>query len=808
MAISAGVPKKDITTGNCSCPDPFFSGPDVSYFGKVCVDGVQYDSACKAAALAGKFESPEKASVTTAVAPKSWQNSECKCDAIVDSKMDPDSMLYDPLFPNSEAVCADGKTFPSECHAKKAGFVKFSESACPDPCSQLNPVCVEGVQFDNICAAIKEGKLLMLQTAEISEDKPPSEKGVEKVHRSLADKHDSTANSAGVAMNTDHAVLKETTTKKGKQSPYPPGFHDELPMFEDPFDILKIGGNPYEVPPLPKSNPFSLDPKIIHQKLRFGGGMNWQLGMCHCKETGPAVCTADGVTYKNKCKALSAGFSKYKIGACDCGADNKNPGNAVCGAGVEYPSECEAVAAGVPKSEIRKGKCICPAAIAGLKVGEFTDVHCDLSAKTVYPTFCHAKSASFEKNIEMENVARGLCPCDGFDLAMPVCADGVEFPHACAAVNAGIALSEVKEGRCDCSKALKKPHCAGGKEDFASDCKARAAGFSFDTIIPGSCEACEKEDTGNPTCCNGVDYESECLAKQAGCSDSDLAAGKELKPVCVNGVQYDNKCLAEAAVKGVAISSGECSCAPGDATICAAGKQYDSVCAAIADGATPEEIAEGSSDDPFCFGEKTYKNRCHAIMDIPENSETPDELQKGACTPGCVDDKQCVLLAGMNMLDSLEGGGLTFFCTQFGELCPKTCGTCGCGVGEIPFGQTKGCKLLSPEEDAEPYVCTSADAPFCCMFPIAVPESRACIPCSETVHKISSGPGISAGGESQEYYKKGSCETRAKAPGNFLAEGFREAGKRLLHKRHHHKKHRHSAGKGRAFLMKSSGSGK
>ncbi|UCE61006.1 MAG: hypothetical protein JSU63_04490 [Phycisphaerales bacterium] len=386
-----------------------------------------------------------------------------------------------------------------------------------------------------------------------------------------------------------------------------------------------------------------------------------------CPAVWEPVCGCDGVTYGNECEADAASMSIAHRGECGqiCGPDGalcpegqfcKYPQGVcghyslnlhgmctpipdgcpdvwdpVCGCnGVTYGNECEADAAGVSLAHYGECAWVCcdPAAAPPCIEGPYccADGHwacgdgggstCDAPGIVCGPVcrlspdgdvLCYNADSfcKFPEGTCGEGDIFGMCtpfPYNGCpEIYDPVCGcDGVTYMNECEADVWGASIAH--RGPCEhpCSETLGLPECLDGMfclypEGTCDD----GIHFGVCRPIPGPCP-----EYADPVCgCDGVTYDNECFAHQAGvsirhhgpcericyhdpdptvpsclpdefckfpmgtCGDLSVAGvctiipegcPEYYDPVCgCDGVTYGNECMADAAVMSVD-HPGEC----------------------------------------------------------------------------------------------------------------------------------------------------------------------------------------------------------------------------------------------------------
>lgn len=294
-----------------------------------------------------------------------------------------------------------------------------------------------------------------------------------------------------------------------------------------------------------------------------------QTGTCQtrpevCDDIYAPVCGCDDKTYSSDCVANSAGVSVASKG--ECGSNNPNPGDGVCGGllgtpckdgeycnfdpatqcgsgdqtgkcqampdactkeyvpvcgcdGVTYGNACEAARAGA--SVASKGECPTnPAKTCGGKIG----ATCDADQYCAYPP--EADCGRFDST--------GTCvdiPKDSVCLAVedPVCGcDGKTYSNSCYAELAGVSIDH--DGEC------------------IQDPTGKACGGITGEVNCGADEYC---DYPLETMCGSGDQQGTCKPIPEVCTD-------DVNPVCgCDSKPYSNSC--EANARGVSVmNQGAC----------------------------------------------------------------------------------------------------------------------------------------------------------------------------------------------------------------------------------------------------------
>jgi hypothetical protein len=375
-------------------------------------------------------------------------------------------------------------------------------------------------------------------------------------------------------------------------------------------------------------------------------------------------CACDGVTYGNRCQAAAAGVNVVHRGECGtlpgCASNDEcDPGSfcarpegdcdgigecatrpdaclaifdPVCGCdGATYGNACEAAALGV--SVAHAGEC-------------FSGPPCVSNDECDPGNFCEKVPGKCDE--------LGACrplPDLCVQVVDPVCGcDGLTYNNACVAAQAGVSVAS--DGPCGAG-----PEC-GSNADCAEDSfcsKAEGAcdepGFCVADPDPAICDGFPVD----PVCgCDGVTYESACLAALAGVS-------VERQGACEEGGECDTN---EGCAEGFFCFKKEGLC--GDPGIC---RQIP----APAD-------CQDLPDDPVCgCDEVTYRTECDASL------VGVTVAYRGVCDgiPRCQKDGDCTEGSYCALREGFCGG--LGICTERPLQCPDDVRDPVCGCDGVTY---------------------------------------------------------------------------------------------------------------------------
>ncbi len=358
-----------------------------------------------------------------------------------------------------------------------------------------------------------------------------------------------------------------------------PGSNGMMPPGRFPPGQFPPGPNP------PGPNPPGPDPNqcALDRNSANGFSTNLILYTCPCSNVWNPVCSNNGVTYANYCRAVCHGASNVTQGACftfnsvptcnrTCSCQDTT--SLVCGNdGATYENSCVANCAGV--SLVSTTRCPFPCNCQYY----FAPVCSRTGRNYVNLCFLNCAQEQLLFNGPCDKFNNNTNPCSACDNNYnPVCgADGVTYQNQCqlncqnkTTIRFNGQCPTYVNGTCVCPT-IYLPVCSSDGRTFGNYCQLFCANATF--AYQGQCIS----PNGN----GGNGYNPNCLQN---------CASQGWKPVCgTDGISYGNQCALTCKLSGAVnpIRSGPCNpivnsfcqCASDINLVCGAdGKTYLNPC--------------------------------------------------------------------------------------------------------------------------------------------------------------------------------------------------------------------------------------